>query len=699
MLLAELKKLLHNAPFRIFLCLFLLAGLLSPVLSSPDRSTPEAYKVYEGQSAGDVLSDIDHRLELLDICQTVELAAQLPPDVARLVLESLVSEYDLTEAEMEAMHAEDLLRFTNSIQEETELLQSLQAQASRVMGYAAYLESIRTQEATIRNSILYRNNDYALTLAGKTAEEYVDLDGLTLPLADPTGVEIVLGTWIDDVLGCAVAALTALFAFLQERQEGMTPLIFSTRRGRQATFIGKTGLVALLGGASCVLFTLFRMGFAGALGDLSRPVQTIPAFYTSPYPISVGEMLTYALVQRICATVLVGVLVSLLSITLERSLALGIGALIAGIEVLCWMLIDSASVLQPLKYLSIPALFSEETLLGNAVFVKLFGFPVNIVHTSVFLLLLGGAVLVLLGNHLYANSHKALSIPGRVRKERPTQKLSSLFRLELGKWMIHQKGALLLILVIALQPRFYDSFYARITTDELRYLSVIKTVEGEYTAEKQESLLAQREELSAQLAQTADQLMTEELNDRILALDQVLALSDYLAASDEPVCYVYETGYEAMFGQRPIGVRYQQALISLALCLMLPSLFTLDKETGIHGLISTTAGAGKLRRTKWRIAMLLTVLVFFLCWFPEAHFIADAFDLSMWGARAISLQMFSELPAWIPIWMTVLGLWLFRLFMAQISAVLIGVIADRTGKYIPAVLLSGLALGTVMLLE
>ena len=67
-------------------------------------------------------------------------------------------------------------------------------------------------------NILYRNNPYALALARKTAQEYADLDGLLLPLADSTGVEILLGTWIDDAIPCAIVCLTAMYCFLQERQ-------------------------------------------------------------------------------------------------------------------------------------------------------------------------------------------------------------------------------------------------------------------------------------------------------------------------------------------------------------------------------------------------------------------------------------------------------------------------------------------------
>ena len=283
---------------------------------------------------------------------------------------------------------------------------------------------------------------------------------------------------------------------------------------------------------------------------------------------------------------------------LERSLALGAAALVTLVQILCWRLIDSVSVFAPLKYLSVPALFSGETMIGNAVFVKLLGIPVNFIHTSLFLFLAVGTALAALAGHRYANSHKTISLLIRVSKARHSKTLTGIFRLELAKLLWHQKAALLLILVIALQPRFYDSFHARLNSDGLRYLAAIKTVEGEYTSEKQASLESQREELNSQLIQTADPLMQDELSARLNALEQVIALGNYLSTREENVSFVYETGFEAMFGIRPIGARYQNPLIAIALCLMLPTLFTLDRETGIHSLIQTTAGTKKLRRTK-----------------------------------------------------------------------------------------------------
>lgn len=129
---------------------------------------------------------------------------------------------------------------------------------------------------------------------------------------------------------------------------------------------------------------------------------------------------------------------------------------------------------------------------------------------------------------------------------------------------------------------------------------------------------------------------------------------------------------------------------------MLPSLFTHDRETGIHNLLQTTAGIKMLRRTKYRIAVLITTLIYLICWLPEVQFITRAFDLSQWSAPAVSLQALSELPGFLPIWVAVGGFWLYRYVLAVLCCGTAGRIGERLGRFLPTVLLSGILLGTMM---
>lgn len=702
---AELKKLLHSGPFKIFLCIFLLTGVLSPLAQKYNMDDngnipsnyAHGYQAYEDFSTEEVIVDTEEQIRLLEICQGFEILPQLPPEIAEIHLSSMVDQYGMSEEDLSKLDFDELLRFTDSAHKEIALLTVVKDHAERVSEYPAYLESIQTQVDAVRNSILYKNNPYALSLAEKTAAEYAPLLGSTIPLTDPTGVQIALGTWIDDAILCAIICLTALFAFAQERQEGMTSLLFSTKHGQSDTYFAKLVLIAEVGILASFLLNVCHLLIAGDLGDITRPVQTIPVYYTSPYSITVGQLLVLSFFQRTAATILVGLVMSVLCILLDRSLALGSAALIAGVQILCWIFIDSNSVFQFLKYLSIPALFSDETLLGNAVYIKLFNYPVRFLWGYLIFTVLGGGSLTLLGCHAYRRTHKALSIPSRNRKMRECSQIPGLFILELKKLLVHQNAIVLLILVIALQPSFYNTFLSGLNIHELRYITILAEVEGPYTPEKHEALRTEQAELLA-LQSASGQLMSTEIDQRLSAVNRVLQLSDYLASREQPVSYVYEGGIKALLGLRQFGSSYQFPLISLTLCIILPCLFTLENEFQISNLLETTKGAYKLNRTKWKLAFLITFGLFLTCWLPAAIFIFRTYELSGWTAPAISLQSLATLPGWVPVWMVVAAVWLQRLLSTFLAASAIGMISKMIGKYIPAVIMSCCLLAVVLLI-
>lgn len=693
MILAELKKLACNSAFRVFLGLFLLAGIVLPMVNGPQKPLTECYQAYSGMDNTEVLAQIEQQRMGLDIQRYFQEAASLPPEMAELFLNGLVQKYDLT--------SEELAQLAQEQKEQSffprDVLEDVEKQVKRGMDYPDYLGAIQSREQDIQNSILYRNNAYALALARKTARAYAPLAGLTLSFSDPTGVETILGTWVDDAICCAIVCLTALFSFSQERVEGMTPLLFSAKRGCQATFAAKISVVVLSGAASCLLLAVVRSIMAGSVGDLSRPIQTIPGFYASPYRLSVEAGIVLSLVQRIAATIFVGLVMSVLCIVLEQNLALAAAALLTGLEIRCWQGIHSP-VLQPLKYISIPALFSDETLLGNQVYVKLLGVPVNNLAVSLTILLAGGIGLVVAGSQGYAHSLRPLSFSVPRVRYRRRKRIPNLFWQELNKLLIHQKAILLLLLVIFLQPGFYHFFRNPITTEEAHYLAAMKSVEGAYSQETRQALLQQKQDLEQSLAQTGDPFLAEELRDRLTALDRVIVQADYLAAQAENGSFVYETGFDALTGERRIGIRYQPVLIGVTLCLMIPGLFTLEKESGMDILVSTTAGKVRLRRTRLSITLLLSLVVGLICWFPETLYIFKTFMLNLWTAPAVSLQMFAGLPGWIPIWLAVSAVWTGRILAALLAGIIIAAISSRSKWYLSAVLSSGIALELIGLI-
>ena len=688
MLRAELKKLWSGGAYRVFLCILLGVGVLLPFLRSPDP-VQSVYRDYVGMKPDAVTADIDRRLSELKLQQELEILAYLPPEFVQLQIDSITQKYGLTMAELEKLAGEGFLRYTDDIYQEMALLEQVRTHAERSAGYGHYLETIDRQAETILTSSLYQADPYARELALQTARCYDHLAMEQLPLADPTGLEQAMGSWLDDAIACGISAVTALFLFCEDRHSGMLPLLFSTPKGRRATYRAKATLTAAISLGCCVLFAAARLLSAGDLGDLSRPIQTIPSFYTSPYAICAGELLLLSFLQRTLVAIFAGLLMGLMCILLDRPLALGAAALIAAVGILCWTMIDAASWCQLLKYLSLGAMLSAETLWGNAVFVRLGSFPVPFWMVYLIVVVLGGILLCCLGLGCFCRAHLALSLPSRNRRVRDKKRNAAPFFMELGKLLIHQKGAAVLLLLLLLQPFLYETYRSGFTIDELRYLSKMAAVQGPYSDQKQDALYRELADLEAQQA-TAGPVLAEELSNRSNALQRVIQVGEYLSSRQEAVSYVYEAGHLALLGSRPIGFSHQQSLGMLALCLLLPGLFTQDAELGIDHLLCTTGGINRLHRRKWTIAMLGALTVYLICWMPALYFIFDTFEIGLWAAPAVSIQRLSALPGWLPLWLAFAVVWIGRLSVLLLFSGLLCAAAKRFRRYLPTFLLGSL---------
>ena len=147
------------------------------------------------------------------------------------------------------------------------------------------------------------------------------------------------------------------FLILDEKKNKLYPLLRSASRGRAevigaklGVMAGITGLLVLLLYGSNYLFIFYQYGF----GNLTRPLQSVTAFYESPFRLTVGQYLWMYLLLKL----VVCYAAALLMIWIAQKAGTPAGAIFAistgaVAEYLLTVLLPSVSYADGLKYINL----------------------------------------------------------------------------------------------------------------------------------------------------------------------------------------------------------------------------------------------------------------------------------------------------------------------------------------------------------
>ena len=190
---------------------------------------------------------------------------------------------------------ESSLRYLRSFYNEQHLLSEILEQVSAVAHYEDYLNRIGEEAKIMTSSSLFgKPGTFSYRNIEKTPPVYEHLKGTVLPAEDSEGMLLATGSRITDLLLLCLFVVLGLSMLIGEREDGTLLLIKPMKRGYLDTIAAKLALMLCLAAAGTVLF--YGTDFLIAektlgLGDLSRPVQSLRGFLTSPYAMTAGQYL------------------------------------------------------------------------------------------------------------------------------------------------------------------------------------------------------------------------------------------------------------------------------------------------------------------------------------------------------------------------------------------------------------------------
>ena len=583
---------------------------------------------------------------------------------------------------------------TGDIYSEMRLVDETAARIEAARGYGEFVRLTCAEAAAKLHSGLFgTDGGFAMRSIERTEAVYSRLLELEVPVVFTGGIELLLGLRLPDIFVLLFSLTAALILFSRERESGALCLLRPTKRGHGELYFRKFAAVA----ASALIPAALMYALCGIIAvcefgpvDLSLPVQAVYGFTACPYELDIGGFLALFFLMKALWLLACAGFFTLAASALRGALALPACALAAALS----FALSALPVNLP-RCLNLAAAGDTLRLFDGLLFLNFFGLPVpRLAATAAFCVLL--AVLCAAGGWALFVKRSAVTASRRGRAGPALGLHLHPMRHELRKLFL-SSGAMAVLGLLLVQV-WVNLDMDSGTVQEAQYRQYSSVLSGAPGAEKDEYIEGEaarfdalREDYAA-LMQSAQGGAAAGMGNRLLheleaepAFHEARSQYEALAPGES---YVYKTPYERLFGaQGRADAVSDTAKLVLALSLSLPFFFCMDAETGVEQLIISVGAQRDVRRRKLASAVLFALLCALAAYVPRLAATALAYGLPELGASAASLELFSALPEFLPLWGVLAASTLACAAVSVLAALVTSLVSSKTRSSIASVLI------------
>ena len=549
-----------------------------------------------------------------------------------------------------------------------------------------------------------------------------------------------------DIFVFALILLSGALIFYPEKQQGMLPILVSTKRGRAPTAIAKAGvalalslLLALLFTASTYLVIAVKCGFSSP----DVPIQSVAALRLFPYTVSIGQYLMLFLLSKLAAALIFAACVLFFASLFSGPVA---GILTGGALLLLSYLMNEGffRLVPELQRLNLFAFSGVTKITDRLYLLNVFGRPVEYVTVlfalTVILTLLLAFFAVLLFvkmrrgmkqsklTSLLLKIKNAFSMLGGfmtalrlrlLKKKKKRAVFRGLFLWEGVKALKYMYVWLLLILLLGAQigiglvlKKDVGAYY-----DHLIYVDLIKDVKGEANKELVEQVKEECDKITETIASSQEmmnklvfgQISQKQYDEYIEQYNRAFSKEHGMNILREQLVYLEgkhaETGvwgwltdtygYEQYFSLPPALPLYAALLIFGV------SLFCVDfqgkgkNDSFAQILFAAKKGRKETFRAKIAVSAVFSLaasLAFYgvqmLLFFRQYGFSSEAF-----GAPLFSSKMFANYSGSLTLGQYLLLVLALRLLAALLVSLFVASLSALLRRLLPSLFVSVLSLG------
>ncbi len=372
------------------------------------------------------------------------------------------------------------------------LLSDLISQQKYIDGYDDFINNMQSRaDNQLSFSIFAEPDSFAYNNIQQTPLDFQHLKGVELYVGNNTFAEKATQFQVTDYLMIVFVALVCILLFCIERENGLYPLVRSTKNGRTATIVAKLFALIAVTVVTTVLFYLSDILITGiyfGFGDMGRYVQSIEIFMNCALRISIFEYLILWILGKVLTLCAFALLFSFCFTVVKTSAKIyGIIIVFLAVEITASLFIESTSAFSFLKYINIVYLLSNNNLFGEYLNVNIFSDPVNIITVwtvvvTVFALtgILGSVTAFTKTSQISKKSSIISSITGFAQKH---FKIRGSVKIYSGEAYKHYKTSMamviLIILVLFAVSNLNDDLSIRFNdASESAYCDYMEDIEG-----------------------------------------------------------------------------------------------------------------------------------------------------------------------------------------------------------------------------
>lgn len=643
----------------------------------------ELKKMYSKKSIGLVISLlVINLLFLILFTYGPEQNVDVPPQAYKDVFRSMEK---MNNKEKRDYLKEKNKRSESYIIDETdykrkEMLEQLLADSEKIANYEVYLDELEEElggEGIL--SILSDDGAFFAKNAEKMKRVYQSLHGTCVSFEPSKGIEMT-DTSITNVMMVFLIVFLAMQCLIQEKEDGILPILRCCKKGRGKLLAQKTGCVLSAAILLSLLFTLENLLFGAAsygVGNLFRPVQSLAGFETSPLKISVFLFLILMWLTRASALFLIGMFVMMITVLTYQIASICLGCLImGGVSYGLFQSISIQSSLVNFYYINPVALLKAIPLFRSEINLNILGNPVNpclaAICTGVVVCLLFMAVTFF----LFVKTREEISISFSIkRKKRGRTCAKSLAGEEAYKIWGTRKGFFLLLAVLAIQI-VQSPGYRSGSPEEICENGYISQLKGEVTEEKGEWISKEWKKVSQEIDQ-GSQIKQQVLEDRIYPLFEQLNIK---RENGEHAEFIRQSGYRKMFGIDEEKVAQKNTMLYSVVIVISCCLYvTMEKTSGMSVLIEATKiGWRRVRKTKQKQALIFSAVSMIVVWGLDMLWYLKQYGVSEWFCPISWIAEFSSWNSHIPIYVYILLLWGIRFAGGALLALIVLFVSEKS---------------------